>query len=178
MRKLSVFRLIVLLVALAPGLPLSAQDEATGPVATLRLADGTSVVLIDWKLTYEFLSWKSKEPMSTAKPRVVTNSGLILGKKTHTLRGDALSFTHDETGDPIRVSTMSLGKVGSLKVESPARDILAPDLDKNMIYQPRSVDIAGKMLSGIERSYCLASFSALVECGGTKTTRVVRIEFN
>ena len=177
MRKLPVCGLILFL-ALIARIPIAAQDDANGPMATLHLADGTSVVLIDWKLTYEFLSWKSKEPMNTAKPRIVTNANLILGKKTHSLRGDALSFSHDTTGDPIRVTAMSLGKAGALKFEPPARDLLAPDLDKGMIYQPRSVDIAGKMLSGIERSYCLASFSALVECGGTKTTRVVKIEFN
>jgi hypothetical protein len=73
---------------------------------------------------------------------------------------------------------MNLKKVGDLKIESPAREVLAPDLEKNLIYQPRSLDISGKTLSGIDRSFCVASFSALVDCGGTRTTRVVRIDFN
>ena len=73
---------------------------------------------------------------------------------------------------------MNLKQAGDLKIEPPARDALAPDLDKGLIYQPRSLDISGKTLSGIDRSFCVASFSALVECGGTKTTRVVKIEFN
>ena len=46
------------------------------------------------------------------------------------------------------------------------------------IHPSRSVDIVGKTLSGMDRSFCVASFSALVECGGTKTTRVVKVDFN
>ena len=155
----------------------TAQDELTS-VATLQLADGTSVALVQWKLTYEFVSWKSKENISTAKPQVRENAMLILGKKTYPVRGDTLTLKHVEGDDTVRVVSMNLKKAGDLKVEQPARDVLAPDLDKDRIYQPRSVDISGKTLSGIERSFCVASFSALVECGGTKTTRVVKIDFN
>jgi hypothetical protein len=153
------------------------QEELTS-VATLHLADGTSVALIQWKLTYEFVSWKSKEPVTSAKPQVRENPLLILGKKTWPVKGDTLTLTHAESDDMVRVTSMNLKKAGDLKVEQPARDVIAPDLDKDRIYQPRSLDISGKTLSGIERSFCVASFSALVECGGTKTTRVVKIEFN
>ncbi|MBX7184487.1 MAG: hypothetical protein K1Y01_05005 [Vicinamibacteria bacterium] len=163
-------------VLLAPPSTL-AQDELAS-VATLQLADGTSVALVQWKLTYEFVSWRAKEHVSTAKPQVRENSQLVLGKKTYPVKGDSLSLKHLEADDTVRVLSINLKKVGELKVENPAREVLAPDLEKDRIYQPRSLDISGKTLSGIERSFCIVSFSALVECGGTKTTRVVKIDFN
>jgi hypothetical protein len=157
--------------------PAPAQEELSS-VATLQLADGTSVALVQWKLTYEFASWKSKEPISTAKPQVRENPGLIFGKKTFPVKGDTLTFKHVEADDAVRVVSVNLRKAGELKVEQPARDVLAPDLDKDRIYQPRSLDLTGKTLSGIDRSFCLIPFSTLVECGGTRSTRVVKIDFN
>lgn len=175
MRSLTILSLAAALAL--PSVPAMAQEELTS-VATLQLADGTSVALIQWKLTYEFVSWRSKENVNTAKPQVRENPLLILGKKTYAVKGDTLTLKHVEGDDMVRVVSMNLKKAGELKVENPARDVLAPDLDKDRIYQPRSLDISGKTLSGIERSFCVLSFSALVECGGTKTTRVVKIDFN
>ena len=164
-------------VLLFSSLGVGAQDELTS-VATLHLADGTSVALVQWKLSYEFATWKQKEPISSAKPQARESASLLLGKKSYPVKGDTLSLTHVEIDDTVRVTSMNLKQAGGLKIEAPARDALAPDLDKGLIYQPRSFDISGKTLSGIDRSFCVASFSALVECGGTKTTRVVKIEFN
>ena len=175
MRSLSILSLASALALSPPAAP--AQEELSS-VATLQLADGTSVALVQWKLTYEFVSWKSKEPVSTAKPQVRENPQLILGKKTYPVKGDTLTLKHLEGDDTVRVVSMNLKKAGELKVENPAREILAPDLDKDRIYQPRSLDISGKTLSGMDRSFCLVSFSALVECGGTRTTRVVKVDFN
>lgn len=175
MRSLAILGLAGVLMLSPPG--AEAQEDLSS-VATLQLADGTSVALVQWKLTYEFVSWRSKEPVSTAKPQVRENPLLILGKKTYPVKGDSLTLKHLEGDDTVRVVSMSLKKAGELKVENPARDVLAPDLDKDRIYQPRSLDISGKTLSGMDRSFCLVSFSALVECGGTLTTRVVKIDFN
>lgn len=170
------FPALALLLSLSPG-GSTAQDELSS-VATLHLADGTSVALVEWKLTYEFATWRQKEPVSSAKSQSRPSAMLLLGKKSYPVKGDTLTLTHVEADDTFRVATMRLKKVGDLKVESPAREVLAPDLEKNQIYQPRSLDISGKTLSGIDRSFCVASFSALVDCGGTLTTRVVRIDFN
>ena len=172
----------VAIVALAGALllsaPLTPGQEELSSVATLHLADGTSVAMVEWKLTYEFVSWRSKEPISTAKPQVRENALLILGKKTWPVKGETLSIKHVEADDTVRVVSMNLKKAGDLKVENPAREVVAPDLEKDRIYQPRSLDISGKTLSGLDRSFCVISFSTLVECGGTKTTRVVKIDFN
>lgn len=164
------------LLFLSPA-PAPGQDELSS-VATLHLADGTSVALVEWKLSYEFAAWKQKEPVSSAKSHTRPNAMLLLGKKSYPVKGDTMTLTHVEADDTFRVSSMTLKKAGELKVEAPAREALAPELEKNMIYQPRSLDISGKTLSGIERSFCVASFSALVDCGSTKTTRVVKIDFN
>jgi hypothetical protein len=168
---LSLCALLLLSPSTAP-----AQEELAS-VATLHLADGTSVALIEWKLTYEFATWRQKEPVSSAKPQTREHAMLVLGKKTYPVKGETLTFTHEETDGSFRVTSINL-KTGSLKIEIPARDVLAPDLDKGLFYQPRSLDVAGKTLSGIERSFCVASFSSLVDCGGTPGTRVVKIDFN
>ena len=93
MRSLSILGLASVLVL--SSLQARAQEEAS-QAATLQLADGTSVALVQWRLTYEFVSWRSKEPVSTAKPQVRENSGLILGKKTYPVKGDTLTLQHAE----------------------------------------------------------------------------------
>ncbi|MBP9946152.1 MAG: hypothetical protein KBH14_07140 [Vicinamibacteria bacterium] len=174
MMRFSMLSLCALLL-ISP-LTAPAQEELAS-VATLHLADGTSVALVEWKLTYEFATWRQKEPVSSAKAQTREHPMLILGKKTYPVKGDTVTFTHEETDDSFRVTSINL-KTGALKVEIPARDVLAPDLDKGFFYQPRSLDVAGKTLSGIERSFCMVSFSALVDCGSTPGTRVVKIDFN
>lgn len=174
MMRFSMLSLCALLL-LSPG-TAPAQEELAS-VATLHLADGTSVALVEWKLTYEFATWRQKEPVSSAKAQTREHPMLVLGKKTYPVKGETVTFTHEETDGSFRVTSINL-KTGSLKVEIPARDILAPDLDKVYFYQPRSLDVAGKTLSGIERSFCVVSFSALVDCGATPGTRVVKIDFN
>lgn len=164
------------LLLISPG-TAPAQEELAS-VATLHLADGTSVALVEWKLTYEFATWRQKEPVSSAKPQTREHAMLVLGKKTYPVKGETLTFAHEEVNDSTRVISVSLKQAGSLKIEVPAREVLAPDLDKVFYYQPRSLDVAGKTLSGIERSFCVVSFSALVDCGGTPGTRVVKIDFN
>ena len=165
-------------VLLLSSLTTPAQQEELVSVATLHLADGTSVALVEWKLTYEFATWKSKDPVSSAKPQTRENSMLLLGKKSYPVKGETLSLTHVEADDSVRVTSANLKKAGDLKIEPPARDLLAPELEKSVFYQPRSLDISGKTLSGIQRSFCVVSFTTLVECGSTRTTRVVRIDFN
>ncbi len=175
MRSLSI--LGITSVLLFSSLGVRAQDELTS-VATLHLADGTSVALVQWRLSYEFATWKQRSSISSAKPQVRESASLLLGKKSYPVKGDTLSLTHVEIDDTVRVASMNFKRAGGLRIEAPAREALAPGLDKDLLYQPRSLDISGRTLSGIDRSFCIASFSALVECGGTKTTRVVKIEFN
>lgn len=175
MRFFSLLGLCALLLLSPRSAP--AQEELAS-VATLHLADGTSVALVEWKVSYEFAIWRQKEPVSSAKPQTREHQMLVLGKKTYPVKGETMTFAHEETDGSFRVSAISLNQAASLKVEIPARDIIAPDLEKVYYYQPRSLDVAGKTLSGIERSFCVVSFSALVDCGATPGTRVVKIDFN
>jgi|JI8StandDraft_1071087.scaffolds.fasta_scaffold28597_4 hypothetical protein len=173
---------ITFVLALAASLG-PAQDPATRAqeetaVATVHLGDGTSVALAEWRLTYDFVTWKQKEPVSSAKPQVRENAALVLGRKSYPVKGDVLALTHLEGDGTVRVATMNLKKAGNLKVEGPGREAIAPDVEKSVFYQPRSLDISGRTLSGISRSFCIASFSPLVECGVAKASRVVRIDFN
>ena len=157
--------------------PLPAQDELAS-VATVHLGDGTTVAIVDWKITYEFATWKMREPVSSAKAQVRPSATLVFGKKSYPINGDTLSLTHVAADDTVRVTTVNLKKVGDIKLEQPSREVIAPDIEKGLLYQPRSVDLSGKTLSGIERTFCIASFSPLVECGVSLTSRVVKIDFN
>jgi len=168
---------VLAILAFVAAAPAASQDELSS-VATLHLADGATVALVEWKLTYEFAAWKQKDPVSSAKSRTRENAMLLLGKKSYSVKGDTLTLTHVQADDTFRVATMNLKKIGDLRIEMPAREALVPDLEKNLIYQPRSLDISGKTLSGIQRSFCVASFSALVDCGSTTSTRVVKVDFN
>ncbi|MBK5254879.1 MAG: hypothetical protein JJE39_02500 [Vicinamibacteria bacterium] len=175
MRLLPILSLSTVLL-LSP-LVLSAQ-EAPPSLATLHLADGTTVALLEWRLSYEFASWRKNDQISNAKSETTNGHSLLLGKKSYPLSGEILSVTHQEDGDSFRVAAISLKKAGPVKIESPDKRAIAPNLDKDYIYQPRSLDISGKTFSGIDRSFCIVSFSALVDCGRTETTRVVQIDFN
>ena len=167
---------LVLFASLGARALAQAQEET--PVATVHFGDGTSVALAEWKLSYDFATWKQKEPVSSAKPQLREHGSLVLGRKAYPVKGDILTLTHVEADGTVRVTAMNLKKAGDIKVESPARETLAPDVEKSLFYQPRSLDITGRTLSGIRRSFCIASFSPLVECGVEKPTRVVRIDFN
>ena len=176
MRLLSLLILSSALVA-SPG-TAGAQDAADS-VATLYLADGTSVALLNWKMTYEFATWKHKEPVSSARSQVRESPMLVVGKKSYPVKGETLSLIRADPEDGSgRVVSVKLNRTGEMKLERPSRDVLAPDLEKGLFFQPRSLDITGQTLSGIKRSFCIASLSALVECGMTVTTRVVKIDFN
>jgi len=175
MKSILAFSLAAALLPSSSGL---GAQEAPASLATLHLADGTTVALIDWKLSYDFAIWRKKDRISNAKSETREAWSLMLGKKNYALRGETLSLTHEEQGDSFKVTAMSLKSDGKVKIEPPDKDAIASDLDKDFNFQPRSLDIYGKTLSGISRSFCVVSFSALVDCGRTETTRVVRIDFN
>lgn len=152
--------------------------QETGSVATVSFADGTTVALVEWKLTYEFATWNKKDPVSLAKTHVRESAALVAGKKSYPVAGSSLALTYTETSGAVRVASLNLTGVGDIRMEVPSQYALAPDLDKHVFFQPRSLDLSGKTLSGVARSFCVASLSLLVECGGSEATRVVRIDFN
>ena len=175
MRLLSALGLTAAL--LVPPAGLGAQD-ASAALATVHLADGTSVALLDWRLSYQYGIWRKKDRISNARSETRESAALILGNKSYPVKGETLSVTHAPKGNGFRVASMTLKTAGGLKVEGPDKDALAPDLSKDFNYQPQTLDLLGKTLSGMDRSFCVVSFWDLIDCGTTDTTRVVRIEFN
>lgn len=174
LRKTLVIAVGLTLVALAA--PVAAQDEPVSSVATLFLADGTRVPLLEWQASYEFLSWKKGENVTTARPTVAPSANLIVGKKSYPLKDATLGLTHADIGMVARVVEFSVNGI-KVKPENPDRELVAPGLDKKLLFQARSFDISGKTLSGTQRMFCIASLSALVDCGTTESTRVVKVEF-
>jgi len=69
------------------------------------------------------------------------------------------------------------GKRGQLKIVPPDKTLLAPDADKKLLVHPRTLEILGDSLTGTRRSFCLLSFTSLVECADDPAFRVVRLEF-
>jgi hypothetical protein len=69
------------------------------------------------------------------------------------------------------------GKTEKLKTQPPHRDLLAPGLGKNVMLAPQSLDLKGETLTGTKRSFCLVSYTSLVECPSEPSHQVTKIEF-
>jgi hypothetical protein len=41
----------------------------------------------------------------------------------------------------------------------------------------RTLDVLGETVTGTRKDFCLVSYTAVVECGGTAADRVVKVEF-
>ena len=108
MTPLSALSLTLLLMS-APA-PNAAQDEIAS-VATLHLADGTSVALVEWTLTYEFTTWRPKEPVSMAKPQVRESGGVVLGKKTYPVKADTLTLTHEQLANELGTARVVVSRL-------------------------------------------------------------------
>ena len=52
-----------------------------------------------------------------------------------------------------------------------------PQLAKEALLQPRVLDLRGETLTGGKRSYCLLTYTALVQCAAADGERVVKIQF-
>ena len=64
-----------------------------------------------------------------------------------------------------------------LKAEAPAPEALLPQAGKDLVVQVRGLDLQGETLTGGKRTYCLLSYTALVECAPDPDQRVVKIRF-
>lgn len=171
----------------------SAQAPAERGPVVVHLADGTSLPLLSWSLSYEVASWRQGTSPAFASFNRAVSSDIWLGKKAYPTAGATLEIGYDEVerereleGEvrKVRVAvarTLTLagadGKKSMLKLEPPVRDLVMPGADKNLLVQPRSLDLMGQTLTGTKRELCLVSFSTLVECSATAGEQVVKIEF-
>ena len=191
MRFAASLRVCVCLGFLAAPLPASAQEPSAAAVVTL--ADGTSLPLTGWSLSYEYQAWKEGTPQAFAQPVRRATSELLVGKKSYSTAGATLEIQYRTFPRPAEEGSdqpppagavvtglvlTAAGKKTEIKLEAPQKDSLLPlGTGKGLVAQARSLDLAGQTLTGTRREFCLVSFSAQVECGSLPSERVVKIEF-
>jgi len=171
----------------------AAAPEATMRTALVTFADGNTLPLRNWTLSYDYVSWGRGRSPASGTPTGREAGHLWLGKRAIALQGAVLTIEHGEVRretlvdgrpQPIVSSaarevviTTADGKRVKAKVEPPHRDLLAPDADKATMVMARSLDLRGEGITGTRREVCLLSFSSLVECGGSPADQVVKVEF-
>lgn len=167
--------------------------EPTVPTALVTFADGNTLPLRNWTLSYDYVSWSKGRSPATGTEGVREGDALWLGKRVVPVDKAVLAIAHGELAretlvdgrpQPIVSSaarevtvTTADGKATKAKVEPPHRDLLAPSADKSTMVMARSLDLRGEGITGTRREVCLLSYSSLVECGGTPGDQVVKVEF-
>jgi hypothetical protein len=181
---------ILATLALAAAAAANAQEV---PIQ-VELRDGTKIPLQDWTLSYEYAVWPKGTPAALAQGRRFDSRMLIEGKDERPLAESALEFdfesrrserfvdgemTSVEIEQPSGITLIAAdGKRRDLKKpDPPHRDRLTGEADKDRLFQPRGLDLRGATLTGTRRSFCLFSYTVLVECSDDPAQQVVRIEF-
>ncbi len=192
-REVNAWRVISSAQMKAPllALLLAAAPADAGQVAVVHFADGSALPLRDWSFSYEFVLRRPETAAPFATPILKASPDLMVGKRSQRVEGSlALQIAEElrdreEGGLPVKrrvpvVKSLELvvgARKSRLKLEAPQRELLAPEADARMIYEPRSLALVGESLSGGRRELCLASYTVLVECGLNPGDRVVRIDF-
>ena len=164
-------------------------DRGTVVVTT---EDGSSVPLHNWSLSYEYgLAKAGTSPLFAPTARK-TSWELYVAKKALPTTGQVLTITYSETmrstesDTGVRTEKIKTPKELSLtgadgrktfKVEAPARELLVESLEKGTTLMARTLDVVGETITGTKKDFCLVSYTAVVECGGTAADRVVKVEF-
>jgi len=169
--------------------PVTAQE---GGGAIAQMADGSSVPLVSWTLSYEYLAWKQGTPQSQATPQRRDTDAVWLGKRSYPVRGQTLEIVYTEAEKEreengvvkrIKVQVASglaltvAAKRTPLKIEAPHRDMVLPAAERGVLLVVRTLDLRGQTLTGTKREFCLLSFTSLVECPEDPPNQVVRVDF-
>ena len=165
---------LAVLLSLAAG--ALARDDERAPV-TVFFADGSSSPLRAWSFSYEYGAWHKGESPARGTVSRRESGDLLIGKKVVPTAGLVLELQY--TGAIARaLSTVDkAGKRTALKTEAPDPESLLAQAAREMVVQVRGLDLQGETLSGGKRSYCLLSYTALVECAADPDQRVVKIQF-
>src|SRR5262245_12109108 len=176
----------------AAGLALAAAASAQEGGAVAHMADGSSVPLTSWTLSYEYVAWKPGTPQHQAPPQRRDTAELLLAKRSFPVKGRTLEVVYsavpkqreiDGAVETVKVKVASGfaldvgGKKSTLKLEAPHRDAIIPGAEKGLLLAVRTVDLKGQTLTGTRREFCLASFTSLVECPEDAANQVLRVEF-
>jgi len=181
---------LALAALLLGALPAAAQEV---PIQ-VELRDGTTIPLQDWTLSYEYASWDKGTPAVFAQTRRHEARMLIEDKDEIPLGGSVLEFRYEKRRSQREVD----GEMKSVEIEQPAsftltkangdrkkfdhpepphRDRLAGEDSGGQLFQPRGLDLRGSTLTGTRRSFCLFTYTAMVECSDDPAQQVVRITF-
>lgn len=186
---------IALLASVSAGqdAPSPEAPEPSMRTALVTFADGNTLPLRNWTLSYDYLSWERGQSPTSGIQATKEAGHLWLGKRAVPIDGALLAIEYGELrretlvdGRPqpilssaargITVTTAD-GKTVKAKVEPPHRDLLAPEAAKSTMLMARSLDLRGEGITGTRREVCVLSFSVLVECGGDPADQVVKVQF-
>lgn len=177
-------------VPLTVAMPLKAQETTA---AVVHLRDGSSQPLLEWTLSYEYVSWKQGTSPYLAPTTRKPTLEIWVAKKQYPVKGQTLEIVYGpsqierEVGGEVKkldvqvATRLSLGPEGGkrteLKLEAPHKDLVLPQAAKGESVLVRTLDLIGQTLTGTRREFCLASFSSLVECPYDPARQVVKVEF-
>jgi hypothetical protein len=154
-----------------------ALGGAGGAPILVYLADGSSLPLQSWTLSYEYVTWPRGGDVAYGQVARREESVLWLGKRRIEVAGAVLELQPGAAPRERVVLVRPGGRREQPRTEPPERDLVAPEVAKNKVVLVRSLDLLGETLTGTRRQFCLLSFSTLVECGGGPEQRVIRVEF-
>jgi hypothetical protein len=166
--------MLALLLAAAMAQDPAPAPEADAPPLIVHLADGSSLPLAGWTLTYEFVAWPNGGMPEEGIVGQRETPDLWIGKRRVPTAGTTLEIVRTGGAAP-RLAVLADGKRSEYKAEAPARDLLRVERGQTLI--ARSLDLHGRTLTGTRRDFCLLSFSATVACGTEPAHVVTRIEF-
>jgi hypothetical protein len=178
---------LLALQAAAPG-PGAAGDR---PVV-VHLADGNSLPLREWSLSYEYVAWPAGSSQAFGTTARRDTRELWAAKKRLDTAGLVMELEHrmvphvpgQGMSGPPEIPTVSRlrlrwpgGRKDDLKPEPPHRDRLLAGGARDVMLLARSLDLRGVTLAGTKRLLCVLSYTSLVECGVERAGRVVKLEF-
>ena len=166
-------------------------DAPAARTAIVHFADGSTVPLRNWTLSYEYLTWNKGESPARGQSARREGVDLWIGRRALPLAGTVLTIAYGETrretlvdGRPQPIVSSTAREVtvaaaagsSTVKVEPPDRLFLAGGAPKSANLIPRSVDLRGEGITGTRREVCLLSYSTLVDCGSSPADQVVKVE--
>lgn len=169
-------RRLPLILALGLVTVAATGHAQTGRI-TVHLANGDALPLQETKLTYEYQVWAKDSPRVLAPFKQRDTPAIVIGKNRYPVQGTTVAFDHSQGRVRLKITQKDAKPKEIKKLKAPERKVLLPDIDKNMMVQIRSLDIVGQTLTGSRRTFCLISFTSMVECATEPEHQVVRIEF-
>jgi len=171
----------------------ASSDEPTEAPIILYFADGSSVPLTAWSLSYEYDARPKDAAPSFGQSLRREARDLRSGKKILALAGGVLEIRYREYEEArdvdgatqnVKVATATAlvltadAKKNDIALVPPDRELLvAGPSEKGLQVRALGVDVRGTTFTGAKRTFCLASYVYDVQCHPEPAERVVKIEF-